>query len=243
MSRVLCLCCDTQYCQRPYNTDRFNNMDVPLPPPPPLVRHNTTSHIRVVEGFIRRQDVFIPITESMDPPMLTRSDTILYSQDGMVFGPVNKTWDDLPFKSHSRGKGKKPQKYRVLGDEAQLLLTRDKIATIDKSDLEQVLDHRWVADYRGHTWYGRSSINGRRIYLHRYILNIDEENLHVEHMDGEGLNDIKNNLQVVPRQRKNKTPFKKEKKEQRDETYLEMKTNEYLSRDEGYLAPSIHSTL
>lgn len=83
-------------------------------------------------------------------------------------------------------------------------LTQGKIAIVDDEDYCRINQYKWFAhNTHGNLWYAernQSYVNGKRsttqIKMHRVILNLND-NLLVDHIDGNGLNNQKSNLRIV----------------------------------------------
>lgn len=75
----------------------------------------------------------------------------------------------------------------------EIPLTQSKVALVDDEDYERVAQHRWAADKAKSTWYASARINGRRIRLHRFIVDAKPGQL-VDHEDRNGLNCTRGNL-------------------------------------------------
>jgi hypothetical protein len=77
----------------------------------------------------------------------------------------------------------------------EIKLTHNKIALVDDKDFDYLNKFHWKAFLnRGTTtFYAYSKIKGKRIFLHRFLLN-PPENILIDHIDGNGLNNQKNNL-------------------------------------------------
>lgn len=69
---------------------------------------------------------------------------------------------------------------------------------IDAEDIGKVRDYRWMACEKRKKIYVRANNSGNIIYLHRLLLDYDGED-EVDHIDGDSLNNTKENLRVVSR--------------------------------------------
>lgn len=74
-------------------------------------------------------------------------------------------------------------------------LTRGLVTLIDASDADAVLQYSWCAAPRNHTHYGQARIGQVGVYLHRFIMQPPLAFV-VDHVDGDGLNNRRNNLRV-----------------------------------------------
>lgn len=84
---------------------------------------------------------------------------------------------------------------------ADIYLTRGYVAQVDEDDVASVIRYRWhthESKRRGYTTntYARGHVNGRKVYLHRFLMNCPDS-LEVDHVDGDGLNCCRDNLEVV----------------------------------------------
>lgn len=81
----------------------------------------------------------------------------------------------------------------------EIKLTQSKFALIDDEDFQRLVQYKWYAILNGHNWYAvrKYSENGKRgnIRMHREILNTQKETF-VDHIDGNGLNNCKENLRL-----------------------------------------------
>ena len=84
-------------------------------------------------------------------------------------------------------------------------LTKGLATTIDDSDAERVSGHVWRA-HRATTarenWYAYTKINGKKVYLHRFLTDAPK-GLDVDHIDGDGLNNRRENMRVCTRSQNN----------------------------------------
>lgn len=85
------------------------------------------------------------------------------------------------------------------GDIAYVQLSRGHAAVIDASDVPLVDVGNWSACESGNTVYAQRKIRvgvnqPRMIMMHRVILGLNDRALHVDHIDGNGLNNRRSNL-------------------------------------------------
>lgn len=73
-------------------------------------------------------------------------------------------------------------------------LTQDQVALVDDSDFESANRWSWCAVLRDGAWYAQSRIAGELHYLHRWLFNEPENQ--IDHKDGDGLNNRRENLRV-----------------------------------------------
>lgn len=83
----------------------------------------------------------------------------------------------------------------------EIRLTRGKTAIIDDIDLELVAGHSWCA-HRERTrsiakWSAGTSIGGKYVKMHRLILGLHPGDPEVDHRDGDGLNNRRENLRLA----------------------------------------------
>lgn len=65
---------------------------------------------------------------------------------------------------------------------------------IDENSVEMIKDYKWCLDGKG---YVITTINNKNIYLHRFLLNCNDVDKVVDHIDGNPLNNKKSNLRIV----------------------------------------------
>lgn len=72
----------------------------------------------------------------------------------------------------------------------EIPLTQGKVALVDDADFERVNQHTWHAHKNGRRFYAESSIAGKVIALHHFLLG----KRRIDHVDGNGLNNTCKNL-------------------------------------------------
>ena len=96
----------------------------------------------------------------------------------------------------------KARPIRIVGDLAYVTLTRGYEAVIDSADVPLVDGFNWCALVHKNAVYARradcSGIKQRAVYLHRVILG-EPDGMDVDHRDGDGLNNRRNNLREATR--------------------------------------------
>ena len=82
----------------------------------------------------------------------------------------------------------------------EIILTQDKVTLVDDEDYNYLNQFKWYAHKSGHTYYAVRSnhINNKceHILMHRILLNAGK-NMVVDHLDGDGLNNCKQNIRLV----------------------------------------------
>ena len=81
-----------------------------------------------------------------------------------------------------------------------ITLSKGYVALVDEEDYEDVSRFKWSACEKGHTVYARRSIRSGgkfySIYLHRYLMSLSCLGKHIDHIDGNGLNNRRENLRL-----------------------------------------------
>jgi hypothetical protein len=74
-------------------------------------------------------------------------------------------------------------------------LANNSLAIVDDEDLDKVVVHKWSL-HRGR--YASANVEGKTTLMHRFILNT-AKGLEVDHIDGDGLNNVRANLRTCTR--------------------------------------------
>ncbi len=78
-------------------------------------------------------------------------------------------------------------------------LTQGKHAIIDDEDFDLVNVYTWCALKKGGNWYVSSHKHNKILYIHRLIMN-PKKNEQVDHKNGDGLDNRKQNLRICNNQ-------------------------------------------
>jgi len=91
---------------------------------------------------------------------------------------------------------KKENKYIILDNNIVKLWTSNtnKIFYINTIDFDIINCHCWYEDKKG---YICSRINNKIIRIHRYILDITDKNIHIDHKDRNKRNNMRDNLRIA----------------------------------------------
>lgn len=80
-------------------------------------------------------------------------------------------------------------------------LTQGLEAIIDEEDAERILPHRWHASKKRNTFYACRKVGPAgaqvTIYMHRFLLGVSEKNVLIDHKNGNGLDNRRENLRVA----------------------------------------------
>lgn len=81
-----------------------------------------------------------------------------------------------------------------------IMLINDNKVIIDIEDIEKIKEHHWYLNGRDKHRYARSKRNGKIILLHRLIMNVlneDTKTMQIDHINGNTLDNRKQNLRIV----------------------------------------------
>lgn len=78
-------------------------------------------------------------------------------------------------------------------------LGKGLVALIDDEDFERVNQHKWQLAKRKNANYVQGWINGKHILLHRFVLELNDPKMDVDHINHDGLYNLKSNLRICTR--------------------------------------------
>ena len=83
----------------------------------------------------------------------------------------------------------------------EIQLTQGHVAIVDNEDFEFLSQFKWHAHRNRYTYYAETYKRGskKRIKMHRAICGFPELRFVVDHINGNGLDNRRANLRVVPR--------------------------------------------
>jgi len=69
----------------------------------------------------------------------------------------------------------------------EINLTRGKTAIVSDHQYERVSKHKWSAVYSRGKWYAQCRINGKLVKLHRFLMNVTDSKIEIDHKNSDGL--------------------------------------------------------
>lgn len=87
----------------------------------------------------------------------------------------------------------------------EIQLSQRQVALIDDQDSHRVLGHRWsfYKNRESGNGYAVSSIEGKNVTMHRFILGVTDPTILVDHINGNGLDNRRCNLRIATRAQNN----------------------------------------
>lgn len=76
----------------------------------------------------------------------------------------------------------------------EIPLTQGEFALVDDADYPLVSQYKWFAN-RTRRWYVSAVVDGRQVYLHRFLMN-PPVGMVIDHIDGDGLNNTRANIRI-----------------------------------------------
>jgi len=83
-------------------------------------------------------------------------------------------------------------------------LTQNKFAIVDEDDYDELIKLKWHAGKYGHKFYakkggpatGSRKIRSAQIKMHRFIMKVTDPKIHIDHVNGNTLDNRKSNLRA-----------------------------------------------
>ena len=75
-------------------------------------------------------------------------------------------------------------------------MTQDFFTFVDDEDYCRLNKHKWHVSRSANNWYARTTIDGKIVYMHRFIMKAESGKV-VHHKDGDTMNNQKDNLEVT----------------------------------------------
>lgn len=88
-------------------------------------------------------------------------------------------------------------------DYAEVILTKGQVAIIDIEDADFIGQWNWCAYWCVDRYYAKRGSTGKTVKMHRIIAKAPK-NMHVDHIDGDPLNNRKENLRLVSQAENNR---------------------------------------
>jgi HNH endonuclease len=102
-------------------------------------------------------------------------------------------------------------KESMASNPAIIVLTKEKVALVDAKDYQSLVQFKWYAKLHGTKWYARKRRPDKRgayDYMHRFLLNAPQGKL-VDHKNGDGLDNQRNNIRLCTSSQNNANRRKK----------------------------------
>ena len=79
----------------------------------------------------------------------------------------------------------------------EIKLSRGMVAIVGDSDFDSLSKYKWHALNAGSGFYAARSVripNRKMVLMHRQIMGLCDSHIQVDHIDGDGLNNLRSNL-------------------------------------------------
>lgn len=91
-------------------------------------------------------------------------------------------------------------KYEVLDETVKIYLRNGYYCTIDKEDIDKIKGIHWLLNIQnGNNVYVQCNVSGKR-HMHRVIMELEDPNLQIDHINGNGLDNRKSNLRICTKE-------------------------------------------
>lgn len=88
-------------------------------------------------------------------------------------------------------------------------LTQGQVSVVDDDEFDRINQHKWHAQRYKQTYYAATKIDGNIVRMHRFILNVANPSIQVDHRNRNGLDNQKQNLRLCSQSDNNKNKTKK----------------------------------
>lgn len=86
----------------------------------------------------------------------------------------------------------------------KIRLSQGYVTVVDDADFARASEHFWSVHFSSATRkYARGHVDGKTVYLHRFLLNPSRA-MTIDHIDGDGLNNCRENLRVATQKENNR---------------------------------------
>jgi hypothetical protein len=79
----------------------------------------------------------------------------------------------------------------------EIPLTQGQVAIVDDADYVRLSQWKWFARKDRNTYYAHRNDGKRIVYMHRAIAGVSDSKVHIDHIDGNGLNNCRSNLRTA----------------------------------------------
>lgn len=98
----------------------------------------------------------------------------------------------------------KGNRYKVFGDKSIVYTGKEQEIFIDTKNLQKVLKYSWYIDNYGYVRTNDYMNDYKPLFLHRYILDILDSEILIDHIDMNKLNNLEENLRLATCQENNR---------------------------------------
>ena len=88
--------------------------------------------------------------------------------------------------------------YVIEGSVTKILLKNvNKWCLIDTEDVDKIKICTWYGKKEKWNQYARGMIKGKEVKMHRYIMGVSDPTIHIDHINGNGFDNRKENLRIA----------------------------------------------